>query len=54
MKWRVDYAAGPYQGYRIVTADDEAEAITKVKADVKKTMSLAMYAESYRVEQVAE
>ena len=54
MYWRVSYVAGSYSGARVVRAEDEAEAISKVRAWVRKEMSLPMYAESYKAEPVGE
>lgn len=49
MRFIVHYQAGPYSGERTVFADDDEHAIAKVRAAVRKEMTLPMYSESYRV-----
>jgi len=44
----VAYVAGPYSGKRVVWAQDEEEAVSKVRSSVRREMSLPMYYESYR------
>ena len=45
----VKYQAATYSGTRKVWAEDEEEAINKVKAEIHRTMTLPMYSESYKV-----
>lgn len=47
--YTVEYVAGSYFGERTVTAEDEEQAIAKVRAWVRRQMSHAMYSESYKV-----
>lgn len=47
--YTVKYYAGSYSGTRTVQAEDSEEAIAKVKAWVRKEMSLSMYADGYKV-----
>lgn len=49
MYYDVAYQAADYKGVRRVSAEDEDEAIMKVKAWVGREMVLAMYYESYRI-----
>lgn len=45
----VHYYAGSYSGRRTVTAESEDEAIAKVRDFVRRTMSLPMYADGYKI-----
>lgn len=45
----VQYVAGPYSGERVVWARDPNHAEDVVRAWVRRTMTLPMYADSYRV-----
>jgi len=47
--YTVRYQAGTYSGSRRVHAEDEEQAIDKVRAQIRREMSLPMYADSYRV-----
>lgn len=47
--FKVKYQAGTYSGTRTVSAEDEDEAIAKVRARIRKEMTLPMYSDSYRV-----
>lgn len=49
MKYTIKYHAGAYSGKRTVFADDEEEAIAKVRASIRREMSLPMYSDSYKV-----
>lgn len=49
MRYTVKYRAGPYSGTRVVRAEDEDEAIEKVKAEIRREMTLPMYSCSCRV-----
>lgn len=49
MTFTVEYQAGPYTGTRTVSAEDEETAIAIVRRQVRASMTLPMYAESYRV-----
>lgn len=49
MYFTVKYQAGSYSGTRRVSADDEDEAIAKVRSWVRKEMTLPMYSDSYRI-----
>jgi len=49
MTYTIEYYAGPYKGQRTVEAEDSEIAIAKVKAWVRHTMTLPMYAEGYRL-----
>lgn len=53
-RYTIRYQAGPYSGTRTVLADNEDHAIAKVRAEVRRSMSLPMYSESYRIEAVGE
>lgn len=48
-KYTVEYYAGTYKGKREVYADDEEQAIAKVKTWVKRQMSEPMYADGYKI-----
>lgn len=48
-QFTVKYHAGTYSGTKTVWADDEEEAIAKVKAWVHKQMTIPMYSESYKI-----
>lgn len=48
-QFTVKYHVGTYQGTKTVWAEDEKDAIAKVKAWVHKTMTLSMYSESYKI-----
>lgn len=49
MYYTVKYHAGTYSGTRTVSADDEEHAIARVRAMIRKDMSLPMYSDSYRI-----
>ncbi len=49
MYYDVKYQAGTYSGTRRVSAEDEEQAIAKVRAWVRREMSLPMYSDSYKV-----
>lgn len=48
-KITVKYYAGPYSGKRTVYAEDHEEAIAKVRAMIRKDMTLPMYSDGYKV-----
>lgn len=48
-KYKVEYYAGSYSGIKEVWADDEDEAIAKVKAWVRREMTLPIYADGYKI-----
>lgn len=48
-EFTVKYYAGTYSGKRTVNAQDEEQAITKVKSWVRKEMTLPMYSDSYKI-----
>lgn len=48
-RYEIKYQAGPYEGTRFVFADDEDEAISKVKLQIRRQMTLSMYYDSYKV-----
>lgn len=45
----VRYVAGPYSGTRTVTAEDEDQAISLVRKEIRRQMTLPMYSDSYRI-----
>lgn len=47
--YTVKYQAATYSGRRTVRAEDEEEAISKVKAQIRREMTLPMYSDSYKV-----
>jgi len=47
--FKVKYYAGTYNGTIDVLADDEESAIAKVRALVRREMTLAMYADGYKI-----
>jgi hypothetical protein len=47
--FKVKYQAGTYSGTRTVCAYDEDEAIQKVRREIRSSMSLPMYSDSYKV-----
>ena len=49
MTYTIRYQAGTYSGTRIVNANDEEEAIAKVRAKIRQEMTLPMYYDSYEV-----
>lgn len=49
MTYTVKYQAGTYSGTRTVTAEDGEEAIAKVRAWVRREMTLPMYSDSYKI-----
>ena len=49
MQFTVKYQAGTYSGTRTVSAEDEEEAIAKVRRMVRREMTLPMYSDSYKV-----
>ncbi len=52
--FRVDYYAGTYEGHRVVGAEDAAEAEAKVRASVRREMTLPMYADGYSAKEIGE
>jgi hypothetical protein len=48
-KFKVKYHAGPYSGTREVYAEDEDQAIAKVRALIRREMTMPMYSDSYRI-----
>ena len=48
-QYTVKYYAGTYSGTKTVSADDEEHAIAKVKAWVRREMSIPMYADGYKI-----
>jgi len=48
-RYVIRYQAADYSGERVVWADDEESALAKVRAQVRREMSLPMYSDSYRV-----
>lgn len=54
MKLTVKYQAGPYAGTRTVEAEDNDQAVAKVRAWVRREMTLPMYADAYRVERTCD
>jgi len=51
-RYRVHYYAGSYSGHRDVEALDAEHAIAIVRARIRREMSLPMYADGYRAEQL--
>lgn len=49
MEYTVKYYAGTYSGKRTVIAEDEDEAIAKVRAWVRREMTLPMYSDGYEI-----
>ncbi len=49
MTYKVKYYAGTYSGTRTVNAEDSEQAIAKVKAQIRREMTLPMYADGYKV-----
>ena len=49
MLYTVHYQAGIYEGSKTVRADDEEQAIAKVKKFVRGFMTTPLYSESYKV-----
>lgn len=49
MLYTVKYSAATYSGTRKVSADDEEEAIRKVRKMIRSEMTLSMYSDSYKV-----
>lgn len=47
--FKVKYYAATYNGIKTVHAEDEEEAIAKVRAWVQKQMTLPMYSDGYKV-----
>ena len=47
--YTVKYYAGPYSGQKTVSADDEEEAIQKVRRDIRGQMTLSMYSDGYKI-----
>jgi len=47
--YTVRYQAATYSGTRTVKAEDEEDAICKVRAQIRKQMTLPMYSDSYSV-----
>lgn len=48
-EYKVKYYAGSYSGIRTVSADDDEEAIAKVKSRIRKDMTLSMYSDGYEI-----
>lgn len=48
-EFKVKYYAATYSGYRTVTAEDEDDAIAKVRSQIRSQMTLPMYSDGYRV-----
>jgi len=48
-QYTIEYQAGTYRGERTVEADDAEEAVRKVRASIRREMSLPMYYEHYRI-----
>ena len=53
-RYRVHYYAATYSGHRDVWAVDSDHAIAIVKAQVRKSMTLPMYADGYRAEALCD
>lgn len=53
-RYRVEYYAGTYKGTRTVEADDEEEAIGKVRGWVRGQMTVPMYSDGYKVVEVLD
>lgn len=49
MTYTVKYTAGPYSGTRTVKAEDEDDAKNKVRAIIRREMTLPMYSDSYKI-----
>jgi hypothetical protein len=49
MIYTIKYQAGTYSGIRTISANDEEEAIAKVRAKVRREMTLPMYSDSYKI-----
>jgi hypothetical protein len=49
LKYTIQYQAGPYSGTRDVIAEDDNEAVEKVRAKIREEMSISMYADSYKI-----
>jgi len=49
MLFTVRYQAGPYSGTRQVHAEDGEDAKNKVRAQIRREMTLPMYSDSYKV-----
>lgn len=47
--FKVKYYAGPYSGTRSVNAEDEEDAIAKVRAQIRRDMTLPMYSDGYKI-----
>jgi hypothetical protein len=47
--YTIKYQAATYSGTRTVKAEDGEEAINKVKAWVRREMTLPMYTDSYKI-----
>jgi hypothetical protein len=47
--YTIEYYAATYKGKRTVKAEDPEEAIAKVRAYVRKQMTLPMYSDGYKV-----
>jgi len=50
----VKYYIGPYSGKRKVYAEDEDEAIAKVRSQIRREMTLSMYSDSYSIYDIEE
>jgi hypothetical protein len=53
-QYTIQYYAGTYKGTHTVWADNEEEAIAKVRAWVRKEMTLPMYSDGYKVVSTTE
>lgn len=49
MTYTVKYYAGPYSGKRTVNAEDEEDAVNKVRGMIRRSMTLPMYSDGYKV-----
>ena len=45
----ISYYAAAYKGERTVEAEDSEHAIAKVRAMIRREMTLSMYADGYKV-----
>lgn len=48
-RYKVEYYAGTYEGTRIVYATDGEAAIAKVKNEIRRSMTLPMYTDGYKI-----
>lgn len=52
-RYRVHYYAGTYSGHRDVEAEDGERAVSLVRARIRREMTLPMYADGYRAEEIS-